>query len=96
MKSLIKMLEDYRESAGIGKSEMARLMGANSAQQYNNWVARGRLPDTFKDQAIKILRTSSDEIILDVEILQKLEKLSDEHAKIVIDLIETLAKSNTD
>jgi len=90
MTDLIKKVEDYRTSKGLNKADMARLIGANSSQQYNNWVYRGSLPKEYYDRALRILETEGIESRLDAEILEKLEKLPKSKAALVLQMIDTL------
>lgn len=90
MTDLIKKVEGYRTSKGLTKADMARLIGANSSQQYNNWVYRGSLPKEYYARAHRILETEGMESRLDAEILEKLEKLPEAKAALVVQMIESL------
>lgn len=57
MNNLIEQLEEYRVSQGKSKADMSLLVGANSNQQYNNWVYRGSLPKKFYEKAVAIINS---------------------------------------
>ena len=59
MKDVMVKLEEWRESRGLNKTEMARRIGANSSQQYTNWISRNSLPKEFFGVATSILGEDS-------------------------------------
>ena len=93
MVNWIELLETVRKEKGLKPADMARLMGTNSLQQYNNWVYRNRLPDDWIDQAIKILRAEGQDLVLSAEILHKIEKLPPSKAKIILSVIDEMLAS---
>lgn len=96
MKDLIQQVEEYRISKGLIKAEMAKLIGANSSQQYNNWVYRNSLPKEYIPRAQRLLETQDKEIRLDAEILEKIERLPEAKAALVIQMIDGLLDTPTD
>jgi hypothetical protein len=54
----IEKLERHRIANHLKKTDMARMLGANTRQQYSAWVARGSLPKRFYQQAAEILGES--------------------------------------
>lgn len=61
MENLLKELEKWREARGITKAQMARVIGANSSQHYNNWVYRGSLPKEYYFKAQEVIKTLADD-----------------------------------
>lgn len=90
MDDLIHQLERYREASGLRKSQISRLIGANSAQQYNNWVYRKSLPKKFYGKAFEILKANGESALSDQEIICKFRRLPESRAKIVLALIDEL------
>ena len=62
MTHVIDRLEAWRIANGLNKTEMAKLIGANSSQQYTNWVGRNSLPKEFFRRAADILGDNASEV----------------------------------
>lgn len=87
---LVQKLEKYRKANGLTKADMARLVGANSNQQYNNWVYRGSLPKEFYTRVATILGTDGELSRIDAEIISKIEQLPEAKAALVLQMIDSL------
>lgn len=96
MENYIERLERLRKKEGKKKADMARLMKANSLQQYNNWVYRNALPEEKIPQAIEVLQKGGEEIELESEILRRIQLLPPTKAKIVLSLIDELTSPEGD
>lgn len=59
---VMERLESWRTANGLRKTEMAKLLGCNSPQQYGNWVARNSLPKEFFKRAADILGDDASDI----------------------------------
>lgn len=81
-------LKRYREAKSLDKAEMARLFGVHW-QTYHNWEKRNSLPKRYFNKAARILGVdpqNSDEM----EILNKLERLSPEGRKAALISIQAI------
>lgn len=94
MEDLLKKLEAYRKQKRISKTDMARLLGANSPQQYANWVYRGSLPKDFYEVAMQILGADTDDLYASLKILKKLERLSPSSQAVISSLIDELSSKD--
>lgn len=93
MDNLIERLEAYRRGNNISKVEMARIIGAQSKQQYGNWVARGSLPKAFYGPALRVLKQEGTISRKQAAILEKIEALSTDDRQVVERMIDTLLAS---
>lgn len=96
MENYIERLEQLRIKTEKKKADMARLMKANSLQQYNNWVYRNSLPEEKWPLAIEVLQKAGEEVSLESEILRKIQLLPPGKAKVVLSLIDELADPAVD
>lgn len=96
MENYIQRLEALRIKEGMKKADMARLMKANSLQQYNNWVYRGKLPEDKQDQAIQVLKRAGEDVVLDSEILRKIQLLPPGKAQVVLSVIDEMIDREAD
>lgn len=74
MKRRLEKLEEYRKANGLKHADIARMIGANSLQSYNNWRYRGSLPKEYFDTVDRLLMADSQ---IDQEILERLGQLTD-------------------
>lgn len=88
--NLLTRLEAYRRGTGLTKAELARAIGANSLQQYANWVYRGSMPKEYYDAALRILGQTGDMTKSQAELLGKIEMLNPSEKKVVLQLIDSL------
>ncbi len=62
MTHVMDRLEAWRVTNGLKKTEMSKLLGANTSQQYGNWVTRNSLPKEFFRRAADILGDAPSEV----------------------------------
>jgi len=91
MDKRLKALERFRKDKGLKHADIAKLLGANSLQSYNNWRYRDSLPKEYYDVADKILGgTVNPE--LDLKIIERVSALSDGDKELALLYLEALLK----
>lgn len=88
--NLIERLEAYRKGNRITRAEMSRIIGANSPNQYTNWVVRGSLPKAYYDAALRVLGHSADLTKRQIEFLERFDTLNEDQREIVTRLVDSL------
>lgn len=93
VKDLPKKLEQYRQEKGLTKTEMAHLLGASSYQVYYSWITRNSIPKQYLDRARALLAAQGTDVELEAEILEKVARLPNYKAKLVLQMIDGLLDS---
>lgn len=90
--NLIQRIEAYRKGNRITKAEMSRILGAESPNQYHNWVARGSVPKEYIDACLRVLGQKGQYTKEQIDFLEKFETLSPRDRLIVERLIDSYLK----
>lgn len=69
----LKRLEKYRKDNGLKHADIARLLGVNNLETYNNWRYRNSVPKAYLDKIDPLIEGQNED--LDLEIITKLSKL---------------------
>lgn len=91
-KNLIERIELYRVASRIKKAEMSRILGAESPNQYHNWVARGTVPKEYIDACLRVLGQKSQYTKEQIDFLEKYESLNHQDRVVVERLIDSYLK----
>lgn len=77
-------------SCGMSKTEFSRLLGCRSVETYINWIARGALPGAYVEQAKRILGDIPTLTAAKLDLLNKVDQLSEEDRKTILRLVDSL------
>ena len=90
---LLARLERYREAAELSKSELARRLGCRTPETYMMWLSRKSLPSAYVEKALIIL--GERPVLTDekIDLLRRVDSLSDEDRELVYRFVKGLSRS---